>query len=132
MSEDPKRGYFLSAEDADQLREIGRLTGFPMEGWFEDRTRSSFVKRMDQRDDWADVAGRHHDSTYAHLRAVIENCKTATPDAIRHQLVGLLPETRDLEPEAKSQMRSGGLGNLVERHESNIRAGWAKYGYGDA
>lgn len=72
------------------------------------------------------------DSTYAHLRAVIDNCKQTDATAIRHQLVGLLPEVRDMEPDQKDRMRSKGMGHLVERHERTIRANWAEYGYGEA
>lgn len=70
------------------------------------------------------------DSTYAHLRAVIENCKHSPVDAIRHQLVGLLPEVRDMEPEHKDALRAKGMGHLVDRHEQDIARNWADYGYG--
>lgn len=69
------------------------------------------------------------DSTNAHLRAVIENAKTATVEAIRHQLVGLLPDVRDMDPEFKERLRAKGMGHLVEHHEAMVKANWAKFGY---
>jgi hypothetical protein len=70
------------------------------------------------------------ESTYAHLRAVIDNCRHSPVEAIRHQLVGLLPETRDLEPEVEQQMLAQGLDHLVERHKGLVRDAWAEFGYG--
>lgn len=129
---DPKRGYFLSAKDAEQLLQIVKSLGFDLTDWLADRTQSSFVKRLDQVDEWYDRLGRESDSTYSHLRAVIENCKTATPEMIRHQLVGLLPETREMEPAEAARMREHGLGTLVDLQELRVREGWKQYGYGES
>jgi hypothetical protein len=72
------------------------------------------------------------EAVVAAVKAVIENCKTAAPEMIRHQLVGLLPEVQEMEPEVKARMREKGLGDLVDRHEAMVRENWAKYGYGEA
>jgi len=74
------------------------------------------------------------DSTYAHMRAVIENCKRTDSAAIRHQLVGLLPEVRPMSPEAteKARAEGGQWAALVERHEARVRENWAKLGYPEA
>lgn len=129
--EDSPRGYFLSIEDGEELRRIGEAAGVSFDSWLADRNRTSFVRRMEQQDEWHDRACTLHDSTYAHLRAVIENCKTATAEAIRHQLVGLLPETREMEPEVAARMREHGLGHLVDLQEQRVQANWAEYGYGE-
>jgi hypothetical protein len=71
------------------------------------------------------------DSTYAHLRAVIENCKHTDVAAIRHQLVGLLPEVQDLEPEVANRMRAKGMGHLADRHADLVRSNWSDFGYPD-
>lgn len=71
------------------------------------------------------------DSTYRHMRAVVENCKHSPVDAIRHQLVGLLPEVQGFEPEVVREMREKGMGHLVERQEWLVQGNWSDYGYGD-
>jgi hypothetical protein len=71
------------------------------------------------------------DSTYRHLRAVIENCKHSPVEAIRHQLVGLLPEVQGFEPEVEREMREKGLGDLVERQRWMVQGNWSDYGYGE-
>lgn len=88
-------------------------------------------KRLDEAWKESDRMATEIDSTYAHLRAVIENCKTTDAAAIRHQLVGLLPETREMEPERKAELRAADMGHLVERHEAQVRENWAGYGYGE-
>jgi len=70
------------------------------------------------------------DSTYRHLRAVIENCKHSPVDAIRHQLVGLLPEVQTFDPEVAARMREKGMGHLVDLQEERAQEAWAEYGYG--
>ena len=85
-----------------------------------------------RQDFWFDNEKRNSDeidSTYAHLRAVIENCKTMDAAAIRHQLVGLLPETRFPDPELQTRLREKGMGHLADRGEQAAREGWAQYGY---
>lgn len=73
------------------------------------------------------------DTTYAHLRAVVENCKRQNdPEAIRHQLVGLLPECRELDPERAQALRDTGHGDLVDLHNAKVAESWAEYGYGAA
>lgn len=126
-----RRGYFLSAEDADQLRAIGEAIGFPFDAWLADRTQSSFVKRMEQQSDFADRFAEELDSTYRHLRAVIENCRHQDAAAIRHQLVGLLPEVQTHDPDVAAKMREKGLGHLVERQEWMAQGNWSDYGYGE-
>jgi hypothetical protein len=69
------------------------------------------------------------DSIYAHIRAVAENCKHSDVQAIRHQLVGLLPEVREIEPERAERMRESGLGNLVDLQTERVREAWASFGY---
>ena len=93
-----------------------------------DSGRERVLKRLAKE---ADDAAAEIDSTYAHIRAVIENCKHMPVEAIRHQLVGLLPEVREMEPTAKREMREHGLGHLVERHEWMVQGNWADYGYGE-
>lgn len=74
------------------------------------------------------------ETTYAHLRAVVGNCgkprKGSRLAAIRHQLVGLLPEVRTYDPAEAEEMRAKGLGDLVDRRNDLAREGWAEYGYG--
>jgi hypothetical protein len=65
----------------------------------------------------------------ASLRAVIENCRTMPVEAIRHQLVGLLPEVQPLPPDLAQRMREKNMGHLVDRHEAMTRANWAEFGY---
>lgn len=72
------------------------------------------------------------DSTYRHLRAVIENCKTMDAAAIRHQLVGLLPEVQDPDPDLAKRLREKGMGHLTDRAEQLAQDGWAEYGYGSS
>jgi hypothetical protein len=72
------------------------------------------------------------DSTYAHLRAVVENCKHVPVEAIRHQLVGLLPECQEMEPDLIKRLREKDLGHLADRHQALVRDNWAEYGYGEA
>lgn len=69
------------------------------------------------------------DSVYAHLRAVIENCKTADVAAIRHQLVGLLPEVQPCDPDLAERLRANGMGHLVERASHFAQDAWAGWGY---
>ena len=71
------------------------------------------------------------DSTYAHMRAVIENCKHTPVEAIRHQLVGLLPEVQGFEPEVEREMREKGMGHLVDRQNWLVQGNWSEYGYGE-
>lgn len=88
-------------------------------------------RRHDQ--EFADHRAAEHelDSTYGHLRAVIENCRqTKNIDAIRHQLVGLLPEVRPMDAGQAGQLRERGMGHLVERHEAGVQEAWREFGYG--
>lgn len=89
-------------------------------------------KRLDEAWKESDRLSAECDSTYAHLRAVIENCKHMPVEAIRHQLVGLLPEVQTFDPDVAARMREQGLGHLVERQEQAARAAWDEYGYGEA
>ena len=127
-----ERGYFLSFEDGEYLRRVGEIIGLDIAGWLADRERSSYTRRMERS--WDDVRkqGAEIDATYAHLRAVIENCKTMDAAAIRHQLVGLLPETRELDPEIAARMREKGLDALADRSAELVKQGWREYGYGEA
>ncbi len=68
------------------------------------------------------------ETTYAHLRALTQG--GLSPEGYRHAIVGLLPETRDMPVEWKRRCREKGMGHLVDRHEVNMRQGWADYGYG--
>lgn len=86
-------------------------------------------KRLDEAWWESDRLAIENESTYAHLRAVIENCAHSPVDAIRHQLVGLLPEVREIEPERRQKMLDAGMGHLVERHEAQVRENWAAFGY---
>jgi hypothetical protein len=88
-------------------------------------------KALDRAWDESGQLAGELDSTYARLRAVIENCKHATVEVIRHQLVGLMPETREMDPESAARMRAEGMGNLVDRADELAREGWRRYGYGD-
>lgn len=88
-------------------------------------------KRLDEAWDESDRLANELDSTYAHLRAVIENCKHTDSAAIRHQLVGLLPEVQTFDPDVAARMRENGLGHLVERGEWLARGNWSDYGYGE-
>ncbi|MEA2492800.1 MAG: hypothetical protein QOJ29_711 [Thermoleophilaceae bacterium] len=64
------------------------------------------------------------DSLYAHLRAVIENCKTTDAAAIRHQLVGLMPGTQPASAELREKMP-----DLAALQDQRVRETWAEYGY---
>lgn len=66
------------------------------------------------------------DSIYAHLRAVIENCKHSPVETIRHQLVGLLPEVQPLAQELRDKFP-----DLAARQDEAVREAWKGYGYGD-
>lgn len=90
------------------------------------------LRRQDFDEKHHDETMAELDSTYCHLRAVIENCRHSSVDAVRHQLVGLLPEARDFEPEVKEQMRAGGMADLVDIQAERVRQAWADYGYGGA
>jgi hypothetical protein len=130
MTDEPDpRGYFLSHEDGEELRRLGYALGFDFAGWLEARQRSGLIRRMDREREWADRTGTDLDSIYAHLRAVIENCKTMDSGAIHHQLVGLLPEVRSLDLDVAARMREKGLGHLVDRSEATAKAAWAEFGY---
>ena len=86
-------------------------------------------RHLDYANDEIDRLAIEVDSTYAHIRSVAENCKTATPEAIRAQLVGLLPEVRDMDEELKNRLLARGMGHLVERHAEMVRKNWADFGY---
>jgi hypothetical protein len=92
-------------------------------------SRKQTTRHIDQGHFAAERANIELDETYRLLRAVIESCKHQPADAIRHQLVGLMPETRALDPEVATKMREKGMGHLVTRSEQNVLAGWASYGY---
>ena len=89
----------------------------------------SLERQRDEAQRAADRLAVELDSTYAHLRAVIENCKHSPASTIRLQLVGLLPEVREMEPEQRQKMIAAGMGHLVERHDALVRENWAEFGY---
>lgn len=72
------------------------------------------------------------DSLRAYVRTVVENCKHTTVEGIRHQLVGLLPETQPLPPDLEASMREKGMTDLVDLHNSRVQQAWKDYGYGPA
>ncbi|HMF60922.1 MAG TPA: hypothetical protein VK595_11150 [Vicinamibacterales bacterium] len=80
-------------------------------------------KALDRAWDESDRMASEIDSTYAHLRAVIENAKTMPAEAIRHQLVGLLPEVQSASDELREKFPA-----LAERLDTGARAAWAEYG----
>lgn len=88
-------------------------------------------KRLDEAWKDSDRMAAELDSTYRHLRAVIENCKHVPVEAIRHQLVGLLPEVQTPDPDVAERMRKQGMGHLVERQEWMAQGNWSDYGYGE-
>ena len=126
------KGYFLSAGDADELRRIGRLVGIDFDQWLDDRQQSSFRRRLERERELSNKIDEESESTYRHIRAVIENCKHQDAAAIRHQLVGLLPEVRTFDPDEAQKMRDAGLGHLVDRQEYLAQGNWSDFGYGDA
>lgn len=91
--------------------------------------RHGVPKALERAWEHADQQADELDSIYAHIRAVAENCKTTDVAAIRHQLVGLLPECQGLDPERERLMRERGMGHLVEQRQADVRAAWASYGY---
>lgn len=92
--------------------------------------RAGVPKRLSEAWDREQEVTAELESTYAHIRAVVENCKHSPVGAIRHQLVGLLPEVRTFDPDVAARMRAKGLGHLVERQEHAASVAWAEYGYG--
>ena len=76
---------------------------------------------------WDDAAqlATELDSTYRHIRAVIENCKHSPAEVIRQQLVGLLPEVRGPSDELRERFPA-----LAARQDEAVQAAWAEYGFG--
>lgn len=93
--------------------------------------RDKARERAHSAQEEADRLAAELDSTYGHLRAVIENCKHTPVEAIRHQLVGLLPEVQGFEPEVEREMRDKGMGHLVDRQRWMVQGNWSDYGYGE-
>lgn len=81
-------------------------------------------KALDLAWDESDKLANELDSTYAHLRAVISLCEGADVAAIRHRLVGLLPEVQPPSSELRER-----LPDLAARRDATVREAWAEYGY---
>lgn len=86
--------------------------------------RQDFAIKLDMQ------TGDDLESLRAHLRAVVENCRHTTVEGIRHQLVGLLPETQPLPPDLEAALREQGMTHLVDQHNSRVQQAWKDYGYG--
>lgn len=81
-------------------------------------------KALDSAWGESDRMAQELDSTYAHLRSVIENFKQTDVAAIRHQLVGLLPEVQGPSDEMRQRMP-----DLAKLTEQRAQEAWASYGY---
>lgn len=81
-------------------------------------------KRLDEAWKESDRLAGELDTLLAYLRAVIENCKTVDAAAIRHQLVGLLPEVKPPSDDLRAKFP-----DLAAIQDENVRDAWARYGY---
>ena len=66
------------------------------------------------------------DAVVAAVKALIGQARELEPEAMRHALVGLLPEVQPIDP-----AKLAGRPDLIERDRERVRAAWREYGYGD-
>lgn len=86
-------------------------------------------KRVQEQADYAADADAAYESLRAGVLAVIDHCKTMPVETIRILLVGLLPETQDLEPDVRARMIAAGGEALVEHIDELTREAWQSFGY---
>lgn len=92
----------------------------PVDATFTPKAAKALDRAWAESDRLADEL----ESLETHLRAVIENCEHMDVGAIRHQLVGLLPEVRPPSAELCEK-----LPDLAARRDEAVREAWAGYGY---
>jgi uncharacterized Zn finger protein (UPF0148 family) len=111
----PACGGSAHALDATTRERFGRREFIPQ------GARKALDKAWDESARLADEI----DSVYAHLRAVVENCRqTGDVEAIRHQLVGLLPEVQPASEGLRERFPE-----VADLRDRQAREAWVRYGY---